>query len=181
MKPNLLMIDPQVSLKNINESLKQIQHEMNPSLLEPSHLEWGSFLEKVSQISELYGKLIEQLSPELQNYVTFPTKFDSFDSSVPNGNLLALDKNNPIIQQRQQTRENYQNYLEENSLADADVEARMNRVMSDINEHNDACKQVLEMFDEIITRDRLAEHINEANPVPNEPTTDFRMFDFLSK
>ena len=172
-------MDPQAKLKNLNESLKKIQHEMNPSLLEPSHLEWDSFLNKITDISELYQGLISQLSPELKNYVTYPTKFDSYESSLPPGNLLSLDKTNPIVQQREQIQENYAHFLEENDLQYADVNTKTQRVMADINQHNNACKQALEKITNFISANRLAEKLDEISRPSNEFANKLSMFEFM--
>ena len=145
-------MDPQVQLKKMSESLKKIQTKMNPGLLEPSNLKWNDFLGKISEISSLYGELIQEIQPGFKNYVTYPTKFDPYDSSSPKGNLLSLDQNNPIVKQREETKEKYQTFLEENSLTEADTNGRMERVMADINTYNEACKSAFEMLSQEIEK-----------------------------
>ena len=156
-------MDPQSQLKKMNESLKKIQTKMNPGLLEPSNLKWNDFLVKVSEISDLYGELIKEIHPGFKNYVTYPTKFDSYDSSSPKGSLLSLDQNNPIVRQREETQEEYQNYIEQNGISEEDTNGRMERVMADINEHNEACKSALEMLTQEIEKYQFANVPNDTD------------------
>jgi type IV secretory pathway VirB4 component len=166
-------------LKNINESLKKMQREMNPEFLEPSHLEWGAFLEKISSITELYKELISQITPDLKEYITYPIKFDSYDSSVPSGNLLALEKTNLIVNQREENKEEYQNYLAENGVADADLDTRMKVVLSDIEAHNNACKESLSRIEEMIrTNDLIVSDVDSGLDSSMEQAQ-FPLFDLM--
>lgn len=62
------------NLTNINNILKKLQKNLSSTLLEPSHLDWTSFLENIEEICDHYSKISKNIPEELKNKLMFLTR-----------------------------------------------------------------------------------------------------------
>ncbi|EAY16715.1 hypothetical protein TVAG_067200 [Trichomonas vaginalis G3] len=167
------------NLNAANETLKKIQKNLQPTILEPAHLEWKSYLEKMNQISELYGELINQISPELKRTITFPTKFDVFDTTCQNNELSQLELPSDYVNEQSKYSQLYAEYLEQAGLNESSKEMRLNEIKNNISAHNDAISECQEKIREVIQNSGLS-NINTANTeFKSVPKTKFQLFDYI--
>lgn len=172
-------MDVEQNLNMVNESLKKINKNLQPTILEPAHLEWSPFLDKMNEICDQYGELITQLSPELKRTITFPTKFDVYDTNAQNNVISMLEPPADFVSEQKQYREMYKEFLEQAGLTDSPKEMRLNEIKNNIAAHNDAIAECQDQIRDTIEKTGLANiSASDANSKQNQRPV-FKMFDYM--
>jgi len=146
-------------LNRISESLKQLQHSLSPSSLEPSRLEWDAFLKKVHEINTNYKKLIELIRPELADIVPYPVKSDNYDTIIPVNKLFSIE--DPTSQST-------------NDQNDTNV-------MQRIEYHNEYVKQSIVEISNLVKALRHEQGSKRKDTHVSEDNERFSMFEFLNQ
>ena len=156
-------------LQQILQQLRQIQEAINKAelSLEPSKLQWNSFLDQICVLEKNFQMLIEKTQPSLSSFLVSPTKAD-----VQVTNLLNTNLPPELTSEEDVNLSTYLTSLDERGLKCDTTDERNQAyryLLDNIEDHQKLVEQIITSIDSWIDNFNLKKKSNA--PIPRRRPT----------
>lgn len=144
-------------MQDLVSNMKALTKDMNSSCLSPARLQWDSFLEHSTNISNQFRAIEKSVTPSLKQFVAYPTKHEYMNRTSGQCSSLKCIDIDPLQEEIEEDERYFRENLDELGLNDVPEEEYDGILTEQITNHNEFCKEGTQKFDSLINFHNLNE------------------------